>query len=80
MRFGAEDTLARAVTYVAGESNANYLGAAPLAAVAEQVRRCHGPSGSNLEYVRELARALRRLAVADSHVFALAERLAPVGR
>ena len=74
VRFAPDDAVARAVTYVAGASNANYLGPAPLAAVAEQVRRCRGPSGSNLEYVLELARALRGIGAEDEHVFAL-ERL-----
>ncbi len=74
LRFAAEAAPARAVSYVAGETNANYLGPAPLAAVAEQVRRCHGPSGSNLAYVLELARALREIGAEDDHVFAL-ERL-----
>lgn len=69
-----------ALSYVAFEDNPNYLGPAPLDALAAQVRRSRGPSGSNVEYVLELARALRGLAVADSHVFDLAERLAPVGR
>jgi cation transport protein ChaC len=74
VRFGP-DAGARALCYVAGETNANYLGPAPLAAVAEQVRRCRGPSGSNLEYVLELARTLREIGAEDEHVFAV-ERLA----
>jgi cation transport protein ChaC len=46
VRFG-RDAGARALGYVAGESNANYLGPAPLAEVAEQVRRF--PLRGNLE-------------------------------
>lgn len=74
VRFAVGAVPTPAVSYVAAETNANYLGPAPLAAVAEQVRRCHGPSGSNLEYVLELARTLRGIGAEDEHVFAL-ERL-----
>ncbi len=63
-----------AITYRAAAGNPNYLGPAPLHEVAAQVRRCHGPSGSNREYVVELARALRAHGASDPHVFEL-ERL-----
>ena len=62
------------ITYVAPVNNAHYLGPAPLAAIAEQVRGSAGPSGPNDEYVHRLADALRRMGVVDTHVFAL-ERL-----
>jgi len=64
-----------AITYVAPASNPNYLGPAPMAAIAEQVRRSHGPSGANSEYALRLAEALRELGVDDDHVFELAARL-----
>ena len=57
--------------YRAVPGNPNYLGDCPLPEVAAQVRRARGPSGSNLEYVRELAAALRDLGVRDDPVFAL---------
>ncbi len=60
-----------ALTYVAAAHNPNYLGPAPLPAIAAQVRRSHGPSGSNVEYVLRLADALRRLDAEDPHVFGL---------
>jgi cation transport regulator ChaC len=56
---------------VATPSNPNYLGPAPLAAIAAQVRGAAGPSGSNLDYVLRLAEGLRRLGARDEHVFAL---------
>ena len=65
----------RGLVYVASSSNSNYLGPAPLAAIAEQVRRSHGPSGANAEYVLRLARALRDLEAHDEHVFAVADLL-----
>lgn len=64
-----------ALSYVATPGNPNYLGSAPLSAIAEQVRASVGPSGSNVEYVLRLAAALRGLGAQDSHVFAVAERL-----
>ncbi len=60
-----------AVTYVARAHNPHFLGAAPLAELARQVAARSGPSGSNAEYVRRLAAALRELAIDDVHVFEL---------
>lgn len=59
------------VVYVAGPENENYLGPAPLDAIARQVAGAHGPSGANADYVFELAAALRRMQVVDAHVFEL---------
>jgi cation transport regulator ChaC len=64
-----------AITYVAPPTNPNYLGPAPLSAIAEQVRRSHGPSGSNLEYVVRLAESLTGLGVEEDPVFELAATL-----
>ena len=66
---------ATALVYVATPANPNYLGPAPLVAIAEQVRGSCGPSGSNLEYVLRLAEALRSIGAPDPHVFALEELL-----
>jgi cation transport protein ChaC len=60
-----------ALLYVATPHNPNYLGPAPLAQIAEEVRTSHGPSGPNAEYVLELAAALRAMQAEDDHVFAL---------
>ena len=68
--LGGEDRVV-GVTWVATPANPNYLGPASLAEIAEQVRSSRGPSGSNLEYVLELARALREIGASDAHVFAL---------
>lgn len=59
--------------YVAGPENPNYVGPAPLRQIAAHARRCHGPSGSNREYVLELDHALRRAGCYDPHVAALAK-------
>jgi cation transport regulator ChaC len=64
-----------AITYVAPPTNPNYLGPASMAAIAEQVRGSHGPSGSNAEYALRLAESLEGLGVEDDHVFELAAKL-----
>lgn len=66
----------RALTYWADESNREYLGPAGLPAIADQVRKAHGPSGANLEYVLRLDQALGELGARDSHVQELAKLLA----
>lgn len=71
----ASGTAEGALVYVATEANPNYLGPAPLEAIAAQVRGARGPSGPNAEYVLRLAEALRELGDEDPHVFALARLL-----
>ncbi|OED37453.1 gamma-glutamylcyclotransferase [Chromatiales bacterium (ex Bugula neritina AB1)] len=61
----------RCLVYVASQSNHAFLGEAPLAEIAEQIGRSHGPSGSNREYLLRLAEALRALGLHDEHVFKL---------
>lgn len=63
------------LVYVAGPGNENYLGPAPLDAIAHQISGASGPSGNNVEYVYELAAALRRMQVVDPHVFELESAL-----
>jgi len=65
---------ARSVTglvYIAGPDNDNFLGAAPLEAIARQISMSAGPSGPNPEYVFELANRLREMGAGDAHVFAI---------
>lgn len=62
------------VVYVAPIGNHAFLGPAPDAEMIEQIRHSAGPSGANIEYLRELAAALRELDIDDPHVFRL-ERL-----
>jgi len=74
VRFAApSDAPICALTYVAGEGNPNFLGPAPLSAIAGQVREACGRSGSNADYVLQLAAYLRSLEVDDAHVFAVAQ-------
>ena len=66
---------AEGLVYVAGPDNPAFLGPAPMADMAEQIARSHGPSGSNADYLLSLAEALEELGADDRHVFELAERV-----
>jgi len=70
---GGARSIADVLLYVAGPGDPGFLGPAPLAEIAAVVRRSHGPSGSNREYVLELARALTEMGAVDEHVQALAD-------
>lgn len=63
------------IVYIAPVGNRAFLGPAPLDEMVAQISRAAGPSGTNVDYVRELEAALRRLAIDDPHVFELARRL-----
>lgn len=63
------DSEAPGVMYIAPVDNFAFLGDARPEEMAAQIRRCAGESGSNVDYVRELARALRELGIRDQHVF-----------
>jgi len=43
--------------------------------VASYVLTCQGPSGSNVEYVLNLAAALRKMGVEDPHVESIADAI-----
>jgi cation transport regulator ChaC len=73
--FCADGVEREAVTYVATPSNPDYLGPASEAEIAEHVRGARGPSGANLEYVLELAEALRGMGVVDEHVHGIERAL-----
>ena len=63
-----------ALVYIATPDNHAFLGPAPLESLAQQIHRSHGPSGSNREYLFELAAALRALDARhqdDAHVYEL---------
>jgi cation transport regulator ChaC len=59
------------VVYIAPLDNHAYLGPAPMAEMARQIQRSEGPSGKNIDYLLELASALRMMKASDSHVFDL---------
>lgn len=72
---GTEDAAAPGFIYIATPGNPNWLGEASLEKIAAQVQRSEGPSGHNIEYVLELARALREMGADDPHVFGVADRV-----
>ena len=59
------------VVYIAPLDNHAFLGDAPIEEMARQIRLSVGPSGRNVDYLLELADALRGLQAHDPHVFAL---------
>lgn len=65
----------RGLVYIATRDNHAYLGPAPPDEMAAHIARSHGPSGSNAEYLLQLAGALREIGAEDEHVFALERRV-----
>ena len=63
--------------YIATESNDNYAGPASIEDIAQQVLVSRGASGTNTEYVLQLAQAIRRIAplAQDSHLYELELRV-----
>lgn len=59
------------ITYIANENNEAYRGPAPIEQIAKEIFHSVGPSGTNIEYLLELAEALRTRAIDDPHIFAL---------
>lgn len=66
---------AEAIVYVARQGNPHFLGPLPESEIANWVRRSHGPSGPNSDYVLALRDALRSLEVHDPHVEEIAQHL-----
>ena len=64
-----------AITWIAGRTNAHFLGPIPDAEIAAEIRERRGPSGPNAEYVLRLRDALRALDIVDEHVETIASLL-----
>jgi len=62
-----------ALTYIAPKNNAAWLGPSTDEAIADQIRRSSGPSGSNTEYVLSLNEALRNEGINDQHIQTIAD-------
>lgn len=71
----ADGSHAQGVVYIAREDNPAFLGDAPIAEIARHIAASTGPSGSNREYLVQLAQALRELGTDDTHIFEIERQL-----
>ena len=63
------------MVYIATEDNAAFLGQSDELLIARHIATSHGPSGSNRDYLLQLAEALRALDADDEHVFTIEHHL-----
>ena len=80
LRFSTEMTLAdggsdQGLVYIATADNAAYLGEASEYDIAAQIANSEGPSGTNSDYIIDLANSLRDMGVDDPHVFEIVRHL-----
>lgn len=66
-----DQTTQSGLIYIATHNNEAYLGETSEAEIARQISRSIGPSGKNIDYLFNLADALRKLEAEDPHVFAI---------
>ena len=74
LRFSTEMTFTdgrseEGLVYIATAENEAYLGEASEYDIAVQIANSEGPSGTNSDYLLELAKSLRSMAVEDQHVY-----------
>ena len=65
----ADGSNANGLVYIATPDNQAFLGAASEQEIARQICAAQGPSGTNREYLIELAKSLREMGLEDPHVF-----------
>ncbi|MGI9329521.1 MAG: gamma-glutamylcyclotransferase [Gammaproteobacteria bacterium] len=70
-----DDGPAHGLVYIGAPGNFAYLGDAPVADIVAQIHLSQGPSGTNADYLLQLAEALRQLDADDPHVFELEHQL-----
>ncbi len=80
LRVSAEMTFddgshATGLTYLATAGNEAWLGEASEIEIARHICAASGPSGSNSDYLLELAVALRELNLHDQHVFEIEKHI-----
>jgi cation transport protein ChaC len=74
LRLSAEMTFddgarANGLVYIATPDNEAFLGEASEYEIAQQIFAAQGPSGTNRDYLIELARSLKEMGLEDRHVF-----------
>jgi len=80
LRFSTEMTFAngssdQGLVYIATADNAAYLGEASEYDIAVQIANSEGPSGTNSDYIIDLANSLRDMGIDDPHVFGIVRHL-----
>ncbi|MEQ3725345.1 gamma-glutamylcyclotransferase [Alcanivorax sp.] len=68
------------LVYIATADNGAFLGEASEQHIAHHIAASHGPSGSNADYLLQLAEALRELGAHDAHVFHIEAALLRTGQ
>lgn len=71
----SDNRVVQGLVYIASPDNAAYLGEASIPQLARQIFLSSGPSGSNRDYVYQLADALRHYNEIDEHVFQIERAL-----
>jgi len=76
----SDGSIAAGLTYIATPDNAAWLGEASELQIARHIRAAAGPSGSNRDYLMQLAAALRELGQQDAHIFAIESHILELDR
>ncbi|CAG8551657.1 11990_t:CDS:2 [Ambispora leptoticha] len=73
----SEPVVKNAIVYIATKDNEEYVGPAPVESIAQQIFTSRGQSGPNIDYLINLAKALRIIAPEsqDHHLFDLEKRV-----
>lgn len=72
-----EDAPFKITIYLANNNNPSYAGPADNDTIANQIVNCIGPSGSNVEYVCNLAQIMREVVpdVQDEHLYEIEQKV-----
>ncbi len=65
----------KALVYIADENDSQFTGPTPMSTIASIIKNSRGPSGTNLDYYLQLAKALSDEKIDDPHMNDIACRL-----